>query len=110
MGNLQGKTFKNIKKKEKRQNTLSFVLIMVVMGMLVAGLTIDGVNINRHISELKHEKEELDSLIAQEKTEEKNLKQLKVYVTTNEFKAETAESSIGIVNDDEILFMTDEAK
>ncbi|MCR5627100.1 MAG: hypothetical protein K6F99_07260 [Lachnospiraceae bacterium] len=110
MRQLQGKTFRNRNKKEKKQNALSFILITVVMGMLLAGLSVDGIKISRHIDELKQEKEELDSMIAQEKTEEKNLKQLRVYVTTNEFKAKTAESSIGIVNDDEILFMTDDTK
>ena len=78
--------------------------------MLVTGLTVDGIKISKKIDAYEQEKQELDDMIAKEKTRQKSLKQLKVYVTTNEFKAETAESSIGVVKDNEILFRTDDSK
>ncbi|MBO6138180.1 MAG: hypothetical protein J6O71_06160 [Lachnospiraceae bacterium] len=103
--NFKGRTFR-----KKKQNKLSFICISLVALMLVTGLTVDGIKISKKISAYEEEKQELDDLIAKEKTRQKSLKQLKVYVTTNEFKAETAESSIGIVKDNEILFRTDDSK
>ena len=103
--NYKGRTFR-----KKKQNKLSFICISLVALMLVTGLTVDGIKINKKIAAFEEEKQELDDLIAKEKTRQKSLKQLKVYVTTNEFKAETAESSIGIVKDNEILFKTDDSK
>ena len=103
--NYKGRTFR-----KKKQNKLSFICISLVALMLVTGLTVDGIKINKKIRAYEEEKQELDDLIAKEKTRQKSLKQLKVYVTTNEFKAETAESSIGIVKDNEILFRTDDSK
>lgn len=78
--------------------------------MLVTGLTVDGIKISKKIDAYEEEKQELEDMIAKEKARQKSLKQLKVYVTTNEFKAETAESSIGVVKDNEILFRTDDSK
>ena len=103
--NYRGRTFR-----KKKQNKLSFICISLVALMLVTGLTVDGIKINKKIAAYEEEKQELDDLIAKEKTRQKSLKQLKVYVTTNEFKAETAESSMGIVKDNEILFRTDDSK
>ena len=103
--NYRGRTFR-----KKKQNRLSFICISLVALMLVTGLTVDGIKINKKIASYQEEKQELDDLIAKEKTRQKSLKQLKVYVTTNEFKAETAESSIGVVKDNEILFRTDDSK
>ena len=103
--NFKGRTFR-----KKKQNKLSFICISLVALMLVTGLTVDGIKISKKINAYEEEKQELDDLIAKEKTRQKSLKQLKVYVTTNEFKAETAESSIGIVKDNEILFRTDDSK
>ena len=101
----KGRTFR-----KKKQNKLSFICITLVALMLVTGLTVDGIKISKKIAAYEEEKQELDDLIAKEKTRQKSLKQLKVYVTTNEFKAETAESSIGVVKDNEILFKTDDSK
>ncbi|MBO6137453.1 MAG: hypothetical protein J6O71_02480 [Lachnospiraceae bacterium] len=103
--NYRGRAFR-----KKRQNKLSFICISLVALMLVTGLTVDGIKISKKIDAYEQEKQELDDMIAKEKTRQKSLKQLKVYVTTNEFKAETAESSIGVVKDNEILFRTDDSK
>ncbi len=103
--NYRGRTFR-----KKKQNRLSFICISLVALMLVTGLTVDGINISKKIAAYEEEKQELDDLIAKEKTRQKSLKQLKVYVTTNEFKAEAAESSIGVVKENEILFRTDDSK
>ena len=103
--NYRGRAFR-----KKRQNKLSFICISLVALMLVTGLTVDGIKISKKIDAYEQEKQELDDMIAKEKTRQKSLKQLKVYVTTNEFKAETAESSIGVVRDNEILFRTDDSK
>lgn len=99
------------KKPAFRRNThnrMSMILITVVVIVMtiIVGYSVHQMNI-----ELKEKQERIESLneqIADEEKRKEEIDEYKDYVETDEFVEDTAREKLGLVYEDEVVFIKDE--
>ncbi len=94
--------------RKKKQNKLGCLCIAVVVGMLLAVVSIDGMRLQDKYNTYLAREEELNREIANENKRAEELQEYEKYTKTKKFAEEMAESKLGLVHDGEVLFKPDE--
>lgn len=96
--------------KKKKQNKLACFCIAIVVGMLLAVVSIDGMRLQERYDSYLSREEELNKEIASEEKRTEELEQYEKYTKTKKFVEEVAESKLGLVHDGEVIFKPEEEK
>lgn len=94
--------------RRKTHNRMSMILITVVVIVMtiIVGYSVHEMNI-----ELKEKQEKIDNLneqIADEEKRKEENEEYKEYVETDEFVEDTAREKLGLVYEDEVVFIKEE--
>ncbi len=87
-----------------RQNKFAMVSITFVVCMLFAILLYSGHNLEQRIAENESRIAEINAQIADEKERTKEIYNLEEEMQTDEYIASVAQSKLGLVKEDEIIF------
>ncbi len=93
--------------RKKKQNKLGCLCIAVVVGMLLAVVSIDGMRLQDKYNTYLAREEELTREIENENKRATELQEYEKYTKTKKFAEEMAESKLGLVHDGEVLFKPD---
>ncbi len=96
--------------KRKKQNRFGCFCIAVVVGMLLAVVSIDGMRLQNKYNTYLAREEELKRAIEDEEKRTTELQEYEKYTKTKKFAEEIAESKLGLVHDGEVIFKPDEEK
>ncbi len=94
--------------RRKKQNKFGCFCIAIVVGMLLAVVSIDGMRLQNKYNTYLAREEELTREIENEKTRTEELKEYEKYTKTKKFAEEIAESKLGLVHDGEVIFKPEE--
>ena len=90
--------------RKKKQNKFGCFCIAIVVAMLLAVVSIDGMRLQDKYNTYLAREEELTREIESEKNRTEELKEYEKYTKTKKFAEEIAESKLGLVHDGEVIF------
>ena len=94
--------------RKKKQNKFACLCIAIVVGMLLAAVSVDGMRLQDKYNTYLAREEELNREIAAEEKRTEDLKEFEKYTRTKKYVEEVAESKLGLVHDGEVIFKPDE--
>lgn len=98
------KSKKRKNKKKLANNYLGMAAIAVVVLILLGGLTWKSQSLKARIAVYDAKAAALQSSIEEEQERTKEIDELKEYMQTDEYIAETARDKLGLIKDNEIVF------
>ncbi len=96
--------------RRKKHNKFACFLIAIVVGMLLAVVSIDGMRLRDKYNTYLSREEELTKEIEKEKERTGELQEYEKYTKTKKYVEEVAESRLGLVHDGEVIFKPDREK
>ena len=96
--------------RRKKQNKFACFCIAIVVGMLLAVVSIDGMRLQDKYNTCLAREEELQKEIASEEERSEKLSEYEKYTKTKKFVEEMAEGKLGLVHDGEVIFKPDGEK
>ena len=93
--------------RRKKQNKFACFCIAIVVGMLLAVVSIDGMRLQDKYNTFLAKEAELTREIEKEKDRALELKEYEKYTRTKKYVEEVAESKLGLVHDGEVIFKPD---
>lgn len=101
-GNGKGQTKTCIS--EKSQNRFSMVLAITVMLVILAAVSVRGLQLQKELTGYQEKKAELEQQIAEEEQRTKDIEEYSKYTKTDEYVEEVARDKLGLVKQGEIIF------
>lgn len=98
------KSKKRKNKKKIANNYLGMAAIAIVVLILLGGLTYKSQSLKARIAVYDAKAAALQSSIEDEQERTKEIDELKEYMQTDEYIAETARDKLGLIKDNEIVF------
>ena len=93
--------------RKKRQNRLGIVCGSLVVGILIAVVSIKSFELKKTYEDYVKQEENLQSQIDSEKERTQHLEEYEKYTKTDKFVEEVAKEKLGLVYDNEILFRSE---
>ncbi len=94
--------------RKKKSNKLACLCIAIVVGMLLAVVSIDGMRLQDKYNAYLSREAELNKEIDSEKKRTEELEEYEKYTKTKKYVEEVAESKLGLVHDGEVIFKPEE--
>lgn len=91
--------------RKKLQNTFSMILVSLVVVVLLVVVGIRSYGLQQDIEEKQAQLAEYEELIAKEEAKTLEIEEYGKYTQTLKFYEETAKKKLGLVYEDEIIFM-----
>ena len=104
MGKKSKQKKRRVRSKVARQNKFTMISITFVVCVLGAILLYSGQNLSKRIEENDKRIEEINEQITDEKERTEEIYDLKDEMQTDEYIADVAQSKLGLVKEDEIIF------
>ena len=95
------------RKRIKKRRT-GLYLVMLVVGIFLSTLVVQGINLRANCQNLAAEQSELEQKKKSLKKEKKKIKEQEAYSKTDEYIEEVAREKFGLVYDNEIIFKPEE--
>ncbi len=95
--------------RKKKNNKFACFCIAIVVGMLLAVVTIDGMRLRDKYDSYISREEELNKEIESEKKRTEELAEYEKYTKTKKYVEEVAESKLGLVHDGEVIYKPEES-
>ncbi len=96
--------------RRKKQNKFACFCIAIVVGMLLAVVSIDGMRLQDKYNTFLSKEAELTKEIEKEQDRALELKEYEKYTKTKKYVEEVAESKLGLVHDGEVIFKPDKER
>lgn len=96
--------------RKKKHNKFACLCIAIVVGMLLAVVSIDGMRLKDKYNTYLAKEEELTREIENEKERSADLVEYEKYTKTKKYVEEVAESKLGLVHDGEVVFKPEDEK
>lgn len=93
---------------KKRQNGFSVALILMVIVMLWIVITYGRFGIQRKLDEYTLKEEQLQEQIEAEEQRAEEIEEYRKYTQTQKYVEEVAKEKLGLVNENEIIFKSEE--
>ena len=93
--------------RRKKHNKFACLCIAIVVGMLLAVVSIDGMRLQDKYNTFLAREEELNNEIDAEMKRSEELKEYEKYTKTKKYAEEVAESKLGLVHEGEVIFKPD---
>lgn len=93
---------------KRKQNKASVMLVIIVLIMLIAVVSYNKHNIKIKQEEYTKREEKLLEQIEAEKERAVEIEEYAKYTKTKKYAEEVAKEKLGLVNENEIIFMTEE--
>lgn len=88
----------------RRVNRGSMFLVSGVLLLLTAAMAINGINLKSKVKAHEATRQELQTMIDQEKDRSQEIKEMKAYVGSDEYLEQVARDKLGLAYDNEIVF------
>lgn len=95
-------------RKKTKKNRSGLYLVMLVVGLFLGALTIQGVRLQSGCEELAQEQARLEEKKKSLEEEKNRIKEQEAYTQTDEYIEEVAREKFGLVYDNEIIFKPEE--
>ncbi len=99
---------RRIRIKKKRQNRFSMALVIMVILMLVVVVAFKRVELKNKQAEYDLREKQLTEQIESEKERATDIEEYGKYTKTKKYAEEVAKDKLGLVNDDEIIFQSED--
>lgn len=90
--------------RRKRKKRTSLYLVMLLVGIFLGTLVIQGISLKAECSRLTAEQAQLQEKKAELEKEQEAIKEKKAYMKTDEYIEKVAREKFGLVYDNEIIF------
>lgn len=90
--------------RKKSQNRFSMVLAITVMLVILAAVSVRGLQLQKQLTGYQEKKAELEQQIAEEEQRTKDIEEYSKYTKTDEYVEEIARDKLGLVKQGEIIF------
>lgn len=98
------------RKKENLTNHMALIGITMVVLSLAITVQLKGIDLKQKDLTYRIREENLEVLVAEEKTRAAEMEEYRVYVQTKEYIEKVAKEKLGLVNKDEVLLKPIEKK
>lgn len=97
-----------IRSSKRRQNKVSVILITIVLVILIVVLSVGRYNIKKKQQDYAKREQQLTEQIEAEQERASEIEEYEKYTKTKKYAEEVAKEQLGLVNDDEIIYKTDD--
>lgn len=91
-----------------RKHRSALYLVMLVVGIFLGTLAVQGIQLHKNCKELEMELGQLEEKKKSLEQEKEKIKEEEAYTKTDEYIEEMAREKFGLVYDDEIIFKPEE--
>ena len=96
--------------RKKRQNRFSMFLAVLVVGVLLATVSVGSAQLMTRLSEYEEQKAQLQEEIDAEKERTEQIEEYRKYTQTNKYVEEVAKDKLGLVYDGETIFKDEDGR
>lgn len=94
--------------RKKRQNGFSVALVIMVLVMLMIVITFGRINLQKKQEVYAQKEQQLQEQIDAEVKRSEEIEEYRKYTQTQKYVEEVAKEKLGLVNENEIIFKTEE--
>ncbi len=95
-------------RKKRRKRRTGLYLVMLVVGIFLSTLVVQGIHLRANCEELATEQSQLEEKKKSLEKEQEKIKEQEAYTKTDEYIEEVAREKFGLVYENEIIFKPEE--